>query len=77
MLSFHVKFVQTIKQYSPPPPIFRYGGHKNITDPKNENCDLVENIVERGENAGYQHFFHFPTMFSNSFSSGLRKLTVV
>ena len=28
----------------------------------------VENIVGKGENAGYQHFFLFPTMFSKAFS---------
>ena len=29
-------------------------------------CDLekIENIVGKGENAGYQHFLLFPTMFS-------------
>ena len=29
--------------------------------------DKVENIVGKGENAGYQHFLHFPTMFSKGF----------
>ena len=28
--------------------------------------DLVENMVGKGENAGYQHF-PFPTMFSKAF----------
>ena len=28
--------------------------------------DRVEHIVEKGENAGYQHCFHFPTMFSKA-----------
>ena len=27
----------------------------------------IENIVEKEENAGYQHFFSFPTMFSKGF----------
>ena len=27
----------------------------------------VENIVGKGENAGYQHFLLFPTMFSKGF----------
>ena len=26
----------------------------------------VENIVRKGENAGYQHFLLFPTMFSKA-----------
>ena len=31
-------------------------------------CDRVENIVEKGENAGYHHFLSFPhTMFSQAF----------
>ena len=29
--------------------------------------DWAENIVGKGENAGYQHFFPFPTMFSKGF----------
>ena len=29
--------------------------------------EMVENIVGKGENAGYQHFLHFPTMFSKGF----------
>ena len=28
---------------------------------------VEENIMGRGENAGYQHFLLFPTMFSNCF----------
>ena len=27
------------------------------------DIDLVENSVEKGENAGYQHFLHFPQCF--------------
>ena len=30
-------------------------------------CDRVKNIVGKGENAGLQHFLHFPTMFSKAF----------
>ena len=29
--------------------------------------ERVENIVGKGENAGYQHFLVFPTMFSKGF----------
>ena len=29
--------------------------------------DRIENIVEKGKNAGYKHFFPFSTMFSDSF----------
>ena len=39
--------------------------------------DSGENIVEKGENAGYQHFFPFPTMFSKaSFPDSLKPRTV-
>ena len=34
------------------------------------------NIVGKGENAGYQHFLHFPTMFSKV-PSGASKVTIV
>ena len=27
----------------------------------------IESLVEKGDNAGYQHFFLFPTMFSKGF----------
>ena len=29
--------------------------------------DRVENIVEKGENAGYQHFLLFPRCFQRAF----------
>ena len=32
-------------------------------------CEKLENIVGRGENAGYQHFLLFPTMFEKTFVS--------
>ena len=32
--------------------------------------DGVENIVEKGENAGYQHFLLLPPCFQNNFSLG-------
>ena len=35
--------------------------------------DRVENIVEKGENSGYQNFSPFPTMFSNCFPTSLLK----
>ena len=36
--------------------------------------DRVENIVGKGENAGYQHFILFPQCFSKPSFSGLLKL---
>ena len=29
--------------------------------------DRVENIVGKGENAGYQHFLHFPQCFEKAY----------
>ena len=37
----------------------------------------VENIVGKGENAGYQHFLLFPQCFQNPSSSGLFKVGIV
>ena len=37
----------------------------------------LENIVGKGENAGYQHFLLFPTMFSKPSFAGLLKLGIV
>ena len=34
----------------------------------------VENIVGKGENAGYQHFLLFPQCFQKAFFSGLLKV---
>ena len=36
--------------------------------------DRVENIVGKGENAGYQHFLLFPQYFQIAFSSGSLKV---
>ena len=35
--------------------------------------DRVENIVEKGENAGYQHFLPFPQCFTKVFFIGVVK----
>ena len=39
--------------------------------------DKVENIVGKGENAGYQHFLLFPQYFQKAFSSGVLKVGTV
>ena len=39
--------------------------------------DRVENIVEKGENAGYQHFLLFPQCFQKPSLSGLLKVGIV
>ena len=37
----------------------------------------LENIVEKGENAGYQHFLHFPQCFQKASSLGPLKVVIV
>ena len=36
--------------------------------------ERIENIVGKGENAGYQHFLYFPRCFQKGFYSGLLKV---
>ena len=38
--------------------------------------DRVENIVVKGENAGYQHFLLFPLCFQRAFYSGSLKFGI-
>ena len=40
-------------------------------------CDRLENIVGKGENAGYQHFLLFPQCFENASFPGVSKGTTV
>ena len=37
----------------------------------------LQNIVGKGENAGYQHFILFPQYLQNAFSSGPLKVGIV
>ena len=39
--------------------------------------DRVENIVKKGENAGYQHFFLFPQSFQTDPILGSSKVGIV
>ena len=39
--------------------------------------DKVENIVEKGENVGFQHFLLFPKCFQKTFPQGSFKLGIV
>ena len=39
--------------------------------------DRVENIVGKGENAGYQHFFLFPQCFEKAFFPNVSKGVIV
>ena len=46
----------------------RFADNKfNVGEMINFLPDSLENIVGKGENANYQHFFPFPTMFSKGF----------
>ena len=49
----------------------------NVTQKQKFFLELVENIVGKGENAGYQHFLLFPQCFQKvSFSESLKVRTV-
>ena len=39
--------------------------------------EWLENIVGKGENAGYQHFLLFPQYFPKASHSGLLKVEIV
>ena len=39
--------------------------------------EMIQNIVGKGENAGYQNFILFPQYFQNAFSSGSLKVGIV
>ena len=42
-------------------------GKISVTENLKFDFARVENIVEKGENAGYQHFLLFPQFFSDGF----------
>ena len=51
---------------------------KNVTETLNFGFRRVENIMGKGENAGYQYFLLFPQFFQNSFFfSGSLKVGIV
>ena len=49
----------------------------NIAKTRISVFDTVENIVEKGENTGYQHFLFFPQCFQKSSYTGLLKVMIV
>ena len=49
----------------------------NVTEKLKLNLRRVENIVGKGENAGYQHFLHFPQCFQKSSFLRLLKVRIV
>ena len=49
----------------------------NVAEMTKFVLNLVENIVEKGENIGYQHFLLFPQCFLKPSLSGLLKVVIV
>ena len=49
----------------------------NLTQTLNFVLERVENIVGKGENAGYQHFLLFPHCFQNFSFPGSLKVRIV
>ena len=47
---------------------------RNVTEKLNFDLGRIENIVGKGENAGYQHFLPFPKSFQNAYSVGSLKV---
>ena len=49
----------------------------NVNEKVKFGLERVENIVGKGQNAGNQHFFPFPTMFSKGFLLKVVKVRIV
>ena len=49
----------------------------NVNEKINFGLGRIENIVEKGENAGYQHFLLFPQCFQKPSVSGSLKVGIV
>ena len=49
----------------------------NVAEKLKFTLGRIENIVGKGENAGYQHFLFFLQGFQKSFSSGSLKIGIV
>ena len=49
----------------------------NVTEKMKFSLGRVENIVGKGENAGYQHFLVFPQCFQKASFSGTLKVGIV
>ena len=49
----------------------------NVDKITNSLLDRVENTERKGENAGYQHFLHFPQCFPKPSSLGSLKVRIV
>ena len=49
----------------------------NVAEKMISLCDRVENIAQKGENAGYHHFLLFPQCFQKLSFSGLSEVGIV
>ena len=49
----------------------------NLTENVKVVFHMIENIVEKEENAGYQHFLLFPQCFQKAFSSSASKVVIL
>ena len=49
----------------------------NVNQKLKFDLERVENIVGKGENAGYQHFLLFPQCFQKASYTGSLKLVIV
>ena len=49
----------------------------NVTEKLKFLLEMVENIVQKGENAGYQHFLLFPQCFQKDSYTGSLKIGIV
>ena len=49
----------------------------NVTQNMKVVFHMIENIVGKEENAGYQHFLLFPQCFQKAFSSSASKVVIV
>ena len=54
-----------------------FADDKNVTEKLKFVSERIENILGKGENAGYQHFLLFPKCLQKSSSSGLLKVGTV
>ena len=55
--------------------VLLFGKDLNVAKMAKFVLDQVENIAGKGENADYQHFLLFPTMFSASFFLEILKIS--
>ena len=56
---------------------FKTGSNWKHMQMKNSFLGLVENIVGKGQNDGYQHFLRFPQCFQKTSRTGSLKVTIM